>query len=231
MTKCKKKFQDNITIATQCSELIDAWKKVAESSKKSVGTSISSSTSQTTVSVVKAAVKEGVLETFTSSQSIDSTSSLVPTSTESEAASEASPRDTGASDEEFNSLCESLPANRKKVIELFTNILVVGLTTSQASVAKFLAFSIESSLNNTFKDNESYMAKFRSLSSNLKKNDVSDKLHTCSYYPLIYTPSTISIFLVHHNFLCSVCDMKLLLVHAQQRCSCICHRPIWRRMN
>jgi len=173
VNKCKKKFQDNTIIASQCSELIDTWKKLAEASKKPASVATSSATS---IPIKKETEVVALASHTATTLSVPSTTTESTIDTTTTATTDGlSPRDGSANvvDEEFNALCESLPANRKKIIELFTNILVTGLTSSQANVAKSLAFSIESSLNNTFKDNESYMAKFRSLSSNLKKNDVS----------------------------------------------------------
>ena len=189
VNKCKKKFQDNTIIASQCSELIDTWKKLAEASKKPATVAASSTTSIpiTKETEVVALASHTATTLSVPSTTTESTIDTTTTTTSTTATTDGlSPRDGGANfvDEEFNALCESLPANRKKIIELFTNILVTGLTSSQANVAKSLAFSIESSLNNTFKDNESYMAKFRSLSSNLKKNDVSSTRFTNLYYLL-----------------------------------------------
>lgn len=195
VNKCKKKFQDIPSISTQCSELIDTWKKSAEASKKpptnsSIAASVSSfiSTASGTGSQTTVAVAAAVAETKSLEPLVATTDNVaLPDTTEG-----ASPRDAGINDEEFNSLFESLPANRKKVVELLANILAAGLSTSQAAVTKFLAFSIESSLTSTFKDSESYMAKFRSLSSNLKKNDVRSSYANVLFndYVLYFSPSS-----------------------------------------
>jgi hypothetical protein len=61
-----------------------------------------------------------------------------------------------------------------QIMDLFTDHL--SLSTSKTNISKFLAYNVEASINAlhcSIGDSKSYIAKARSLSYNLKRNEVS----------------------------------------------------------
>ena len=68
-----------------------------------------------------------------------------------------------------------------QIMDLFTGHL--SLSTEKINIAKFLSYNIEASINAlhcSIGDSKSYIAKARSLSYNLKRNEVSVSSYTIS---------------------------------------------------
>lgn len=66
-----------------------------------------------------------------------------------------------------------------QIMDLFTSHL--SLSTTKTNIAKFLAYNIEASidaLHCSIQDSKSYIAKARSLSYNLKRNEVRKRIYT-----------------------------------------------------
>lgn len=74
------------------------------------------------------------------------------------------------------SLTKNWYANVLQIMDLFTDHL--NLSTVKINIAKFLSYNIEASINElhcSIADSKSYIAKARSLSYNLKRNEVNSR--------------------------------------------------------
>lgn len=170
VNKCKKKHTTNNTVNDICKSLIGDWKKVAEQpSNISVSTAITSSSSSVSLKSPELSLSD-TLSSYTSSSTEPTTSPRL-----SDGAS--SPR-SKMDEIEYDNLYANLHKSRKQVVDIFAQNLL-SATSNNASIARFLSMSIESSLHAAFPwddnysgDSKPYMAKFRSLSYNLKRNEV-----------------------------------------------------------
>ena len=175
VNKCKKKFSTNNDVGDICKTLIFDWKKVADPQSSS-----SSSTSTTNVTLKNPdtiPVSASKTESKPLNITTNITSTVATTSSGSTSPRESiSPREGIADDGEYDEHYENLHKSRKQVVDILATSLS-DATGGNISIARFLSMSIESSLFVAFpwgdnNDSKAYMTKFRSLSFNLKRNEV-----------------------------------------------------------
>ena len=177
VNKCKKKYVANNTVGDMCKALIGEWKKVAEQTSN---TAISTTTTSVSVSssiALKSLEPPSTSEITASSSSTEQKKLRVSDGAES-------PRNGGMDEVDYDNHYENLHKSRKQVVDIFAQNLL-SATGNNASIARFLSMSIESSLHAAFPwddnggDSKPYMTKFRSLSYNLKRNEVSKMVVGC----------------------------------------------------
>jgi len=159
----RKKFPDS-QVGNLARDMIAKWKELVPSkTSSSTNNSSSSSNSSNNNAVSTATVSK--LTTISASTSTMSASATLTTGGGGESGSAQS-----CSDPRY----ESLPAHRKKIVDLLSEKLKMSTTDSDIIVAEFMACTIESGIHNMFNsdtDKTGYATKARSLMFNLKSNE------------------------------------------------------------
>jgi transcription elongation factor S-II len=159
VNKVKKLAQAGSSSGTLAKDLVSKWKAVADANGSAPS---SKQAQQPSSSSLSSAAKEPLKKD--SEKSPKDTPELSRQS--SVASSVASMEDDG----ELEAHYDQLPKNRRQIMDIFVQNLTK--FAPNISVAKALAYSIESALNAQFYDDQkAYTAKFRQLSYNLKRNE------------------------------------------------------------
>jgi TFIIS helical bundle-like domain len=165
----QKKFSST-PVGVEAKALVDQWRNLAgkpapQSADKNAGTASATKKKE----VLKSPMAVDIPKPASSSSS--SSSAGTPLSR----ASSVSSADEDVV--EYQQSYESLPQARAKVVDIIKDCIKL---TIDEKIAKFVALSIEDSINALYDSDDNkkeYMEKARSLAYNLKKNEVRDLLH------------------------------------------------------